>query len=249
MRSASTSNAILDLRSAKIGNLFDSQQSWPTVGNLFLEGLVYEEIDHQSPRSAMERLDWLQRMPNDQFLPQPYEQLAKWFQKTGHDSEARAVRIAKEEKRREHFTRKRDKLWWWVKKWSIGYGYKPYYALGWLGLLVLAGWLVFVVGNKGMTQSVSYNLKAVDPSNATATLVASDYPTFRPFVYSVDVALPIVDLQQERYWMPNSHHKGADVPWYESGWWLWGVNWMEVLLGWFFASMGIAGATGIIRKD
>ncbi|MDO9083163.1 MAG: hypothetical protein Q7U56_07765, partial [Humidesulfovibrio sp.] len=57
----------------------------------------------------------------------------------------------------------------------------------------------------------------------------------------LDVALPIVDLQQERYWMPNSKTT--------LGWYLWLFNWFEVLAGWFLASMGIAGATGIIRKD
>lgn len=76
MRSTSTAKATLDLRNAKVGVLNDIRDSWPEAGELWLEGFEYNGIDQNSPRSAKERLDWLGRMGNRQFLPQPYEQLA-----------------------------------------------------------------------------------------------------------------------------------------------------------------------------
>lgn len=244
----------LDLSGARVGRLCDSQDSWPAKndrgrkGTLNLTGLTYDHIEHGSPNTPSARVQWIEK-GSCGFQPQPYEQLADFFNKAGHNKYAKKIRIAKELARQKSFKPGSRRLWWFLKQWVVGYGFRPDYALGWLGLVILIGWLIFAFGHKGMTQTVSYNLKATDTQNTTATLIASDYPQFRPFVYSIDVALPIVDLQQEHYWMPNSHHKGDGVPWHESGWWLWGTNWAEVLLGWFLASMGIAGATGIIRKD
>jgi len=314
MRSESTAKTIMDLRGAKVNILIDSQKSWPETGKLTLDGFVYEEIHHKSPRSVADRLEWLRRMPNGQFLPQPYEQLAKWFQKTGHDSEAREIRIAKEEARLtqwyscccrewkqqvitrtarwviqndstfhlmpcrlvnlilEYAEHKVDKtkpthllykepakrIWWKIKRWTIGYGYKPHYALGWLFIFWLIGTGFFWYGYpQGITKSASHKYSTTqqrceDLDNCTEPLgkvLTTNYPLFHPFIYSLDVALPIVDLQQERFWMPDSESKAEKNGILKSGVFLWWVNWLEVLLGWFLASMGIAGATGIIRKD
>lgn len=234
-------SCVLDLSGAHAARLCDSQTSWPATGQLLLDGFVCEDIDHDSPRSAAERLEWLQRMPSGQFLPQPYEQLAAWYQRTGHDSEARAVRIAKEWSRFKYFRNPFKKLWWLLKFIFIGFGHKPHYAAYWLIGLIVLGSFVYSNSIDLMTPSVSYNFNATEPTEGYAGLQASDYPNLNTLLYSTDVALPIVDLQQERYWMPNSSKPG--------GRFLWWFNWFEVLFGWFLASMGIAGATGIIRKD
>lgn len=241
MDSTSTVKASLDLRGAKVGILYDSRDSWPEAGMLKLDGFVYGDFFGTSPRNAAERLEWLGRMPNAQFLPQPYEQLAAWFQKSGHDSEAREVRIAKEQKRSEFFINPFKSVWWELKHIVVGHGYKPYLAIYWLLGLIMLGSSVYTLNLDNMTPSVSYNLNATNPVQGSAALQASDYPDLNTLLYSTDVALPIVDLQQEHYWMPNSSKP--------EGRFLWWFNWAEVLLGWFLASMGIAGATGIIRKD
>ncbi len=103
--------ATLDLRGAKVGELIDTRKSWPKTGNLLLDGFQYDNIYQKSPRRATERLEWLGRMPEGQFLPQPYEQLAGWFQKTGHDSEAKDIRVAKEKTRMKQ----------WLTLWSRAY--------------------------------------------------------------------------------------------------------------------------------
>lgn len=283
MTSKSTAASTLDLRGAKVGELIDTPQSWPEAGKLLLDGFQYDDIHNKSPRRATVRIEWLRRMPDDQFLPQPFEQLAGWFQKTGHDSEARDIRVAKEKARMKQWLtiwsrtywralwdkchgRTEDlekggtktpnpaakpwklflkepfkRLWWWIKWLTIGYGYKPHYAAVWLIMLISLGSYIYSKNLDLMTTSVSYNFNATEPKKVSASLQSSDYPDLNTLLYSTDVALPIVDLQQERYWMPNSSLPGGNA--------LWWFNRMEVLLGWFFASMGIAGVTGIIKKD
>jgi hypothetical protein len=180
-------------------------------------------------------------MPSGQFLPQPFEQFAAWLQRTGHDSEAKEVRIAKEWSRFKSFRNPFKMFWWLLKFIFVGFGHKPYYAACWLIGLIVLGSFVYNKNLDLMTPSVSYNFNATEPTEGNAGLQASDYPDLNTLLYSTDVALPIVDLQQERYWMPNSSKP--------EGRFLWWFNWFEVLFGWFLASMGIAGATGIIRKD
>ncbi|OIO03661.1 MAG: hypothetical protein AUJ49_04210 [Desulfovibrionaceae bacterium CG1_02_65_16] len=281
-------NCELDLSGAKIGRLCDSEDSWPGPGKLHLDGFEYESIQRAAPTTANARLAWLKRQPEESFQTQPYEQLAAWYHRAGHDSFARDIRIAKERARlrqwlsilsksywREvgaklgikskrpgssaqtasrpwklYFKEPCKRFWWWVKDIIVGYGYKPHFALIWLAAIWLLGAAVFGHAYpEGMTQSASYKYATpeqnqTDLDNNTQPLglmLSTNYPAFNPLIYSLDVALPIVDLQQERYWMPNS-----SVP---EGRGLWWFNWFEVLMGWFLASMGIAGATGIIRKD
>ncbi|MDP2848739.1 MAG: hypothetical protein Q8O35_11185, partial [Humidesulfovibrio sp.] len=245
MLSDSTAKASLDLRSAKVGVLFDSRDSWPEASKLTLDGFEYGDIDQDSPRSAKERLEWLGRMPNGQFLPQPYEQLAKWFQRTGHDSEAKAIRIAKEEKRLENMSWEREpyqRVFWHLAGLLVDYGYRPQKIVPYLLTLICTCAFIFWVGYpQSMTQSVSYQYAVQQENASLGHANATNYPTFNPIIYSIDVALPIVDLQQERYWMPDSESQFGATYWF--------VNWIEVLAGWVLTSFAIAGATGIIRKD
>jgi hypothetical protein len=243
MVSPTLAKASLDLRGAKIGLLYDASASWPKQGKLHLDGFHYESIYCDAPLTAKERLDWLGHQPQDQFLPQPYEQLAKFYQRAGHDSDARTVRIAKEDKRLEHMHGQPfQSLFWQLAGHTIGYGYKPQMVLVPLSMLILLCAFMFWLGYpEYMTKTISYDYASNSTYQDKGSAIASDYPAFQPIIYSIDVALPIVDLQQERYWMPNSKS--------EFGHFYWIVNWTEVLLGWFLASMGIAGATGIIRKD
>ena len=56
---------ILDLSFARIDTLADQEDSWPEKGNLFLDGLVYERINSDSPVKATSRLNWLKRTLSD----------------------------------------------------------------------------------------------------------------------------------------------------------------------------------------
>jgi hypothetical protein len=81
------------------------------------------------------------------------------------------------------------------------------------------------------------------------------YPRFNALIFSVNTFLPLVDLYQDKFWLPNSQ-KGPTVlhvfgvslgPSLGSllRWYLW----LHIMAGWFFASMFVAGVTGLVRKD
>ena len=42
-------------------------------------------------------------------------------------------------------------------------------------------------------------------------LVSATYPRFNPLVYSLDVVLPFVDLQQICYWLPGERIGGPET--------------------------------------
>ena len=106
---------------------------------------LYEEAWKQT--GVQERIKWIRRQPADHFYPQPYEQLAAVLRKAGHETEARDILIAKNEdpERLKH-------MGWRARKWhrflgrTIGYGYRPLKALGFMLGFVLAGWLLFYIG-------------------------------------------------------------------------------------------------------
>lgn len=57
-----------------------------------------------------------------------------------------------------------------------------------------------------------------------------EYPRFHALMYSGDLILPFLDLQQERYWAPIVADKAGNPLGY--GRWLRGLMWMEILFGW-----------------
>ena len=93
-----------------------------------VNGLTYGALTYLPAR---DRLDWLDRSTG--YSPQPFEQLAGYYRRLGHDEQARRVLFAKERQRR------RERAWWlrwwgWLQDALAGYGYAPGRAL----LLLLA---------------------------------------------------------------------------------------------------------------
>ncbi|MGD1907857.1 MAG: hypothetical protein ACFB0C_17975 [Leptolyngbyaceae cyanobacterium] len=78
--------------------------------------------------------------------------------------------------------------------------------------------------------------------------ISDDYPVFNALVYSIDVFIPIVDLHQQSYWLPNAN-RGADVVFsFKWGAFLRWYFWFHIASGWFFSSLWIAGFTGLVRN-
>ncbi len=133
--------ATLDLVNASVGALADDAESWPTPGNLGLDGFVYQRIS-SGPTDAQSRLKWLERL--DSFTPQPYRQLAKVLRDEGNDAGARLVLFEMEHRRR-----KQEDRDWFARVWShilrstIGYGYYPTKALWWLAGLTVLGLILW----------------------------------------------------------------------------------------------------------
>jgi hypothetical protein len=198
----------VDLAHAQVGILRDAPESWPP--RLRLDGLSYQTL-----LPPDRRLAWLAR-GMDEYLPQPYEQLAKLYQGYGDDKEARAVRLAQ-------YRRRRDtqpwpgRLWSWLQDVTVGYGYQPGRAVLWLVALLLVGTVFFGVDHPA----------PVGPGTP---------PSFNPFLYALDVLLPIIDLGQQSAFAPSGI----------------GAQLMADLLigsGWVLATTAAAAATRTLRRD
>ena len=320
----SPNKATLDLRSAKIGALWDDEESWPAQDNLYLQGLEYGEIAHHAPSDAKSRIKWLrlqreeefptaairviarelrekgvkglpqwiggtlnaERAPHEDdvpwreldrklrevgagdvadriqevldaprkpsFSPQPYEQLATVLKRQGHDQDAKDILVAKNE---DPAFRKRMsccwKVWYCIYGTTTDYGPRPLKARWFFALFLVLGCVLFGVG---------YYYGLITPSNVppysaqvgTARVeIAKDYPKFNFIMYSIDTFVPIVNLHQQGYWLPNPnegficHTCGIPVSW---GGLLRLYLWIHIAAGWVLTTLFVVGLTGLIRS-
>jgi hypothetical protein len=99
LRDGARVTGTLSLDGATLGAIVDDPESWPAKGDLRLNRCLYGAI-LGSVVGARERLDWLARQTserwNEDFWPQPYEQLASVLGQMGHDEHKRRVLIEKE---------------------------------------------------------------------------------------------------------------------------------------------------------
>ncbi|MFJ6755160.1 hypothetical protein ACIQNK_09040 [Streptomyces sp. NPDC091273] len=162
---------------ARIGHLHDGPDAWPA--ELVLDGLTYEALSPVLPARA--RLAWL-ALDHSGVRPQPYEQLAGSYTKVGLPVEARAVQYEKE--RRSNRSRSGPaRAWGAVQDILVGYGYRPWRALCWLVLVVAGAGSVF-------------SARPPTPLEPGRNL------GFNGFAYALDLVLPLVDLGQDRAFVP-----------------------------------------------
>ncbi len=252
----SPNDVTLDLRSAKIGTLYDDAKSWPNSSKLLLHGLVYEEIDENSPRDPNSRIKWLRRQPD--FRPQPYEQLATVLRKSGQDSDAKDILIAKNEHKAQL-----SQLAWLEKIWYhylgpiIGYGYRPQKAIWKIAIIIVFGWFIFGFGYfRGLITPDSESAyvekgSGIDFPGDKSRQLSKVYPKFNYFMYSIDVFVPLIDLHQAKYWLPNaiSGHELFNINGFKlhTGGLLRIYLWIHLIMGWTLTTMLVVGLTGLIR--
>ncbi|MQY10380.1 hypothetical protein SRB5_04880 [Streptomyces sp. RB5] len=178
MRTAVPPDGTVDLRYATLGVLHDEARTWPA--RIRLDGAAYQMLD--TPLPAVERLPWLNRDAGA-YLPQPYEHLAGMYRRLGLEPEARRVQLAGQRARRTHLPWY-ARLWGLVQDVTVGYGYRPAWAVGWLLGLLAAG-------------SVFFHLH---PPREPASP-----PRFEAVIYTLDVLLPVVDFGQEKAHVPQGN--------------------------------------------
>ncbi|MDO8433236.1 MAG: hypothetical protein Q7S58_12585 [Candidatus Binatus sp.] len=167
------------------------------------------------------------------------------------------MRIAKEIALRNfgHLSRL-QRAWSMMLQVTIGFGYRPLRALWWIGAFVLLGTILFEWG---------YHAGLVTPTEEGAykTFVKTGdapphYPSFNPFVYSLENFLPVVVLYQDQYWRPNARHTirrkmrrvndrldGSSRP----SRLLRSYLWLHILAGWMITPLLFAGLSGLVRPD
>ncbi len=254
----------LDLRSAKIGRLWDDPNTWPSPGKLLLHGLTYDQLYDKAPADAETRLKWLRRQPKERFYPQPYEQLAEVLSKSGHQEEAKQILIGKAKDHAKFLSGPRakdarlrppfDHRWWWYKVFGpiIGYGYQPWRAAWWALAIVVLGWFFFWLGERGDIMTPTKVATYAVEGTGQQKKIAEDYANYNPLMYSIDTFVPIVDLRVASYYLPNAN-RGKEL--LTTRWFTWKSGsllrawlWFQIAAGWILTTLLVVGLTGLVRR-
>lgn len=254
----------LNLRFAKIGmlNIDPNEAEWPN--KVLLHGLVYDEINNEFAKHYTRLIGWLHLQYDDPnaikyFLPQPYEQLATILRKGGQEDNARWILIAKNRDRyNAQSPEPMQSGWVWSRVGPIiDYGYNPLNALRWILVPIALGWILFGVGYWGglitpesKSAYTERDTRIEEPGDDERKL-SDVYPRFNLLIYSLDVFVPLVDLRQASYWLPNANQgkKLTNI----KGWILrtGGIlrfyMWIHICLGWILSTLLVVGLTGLIR--
>ncbi|MET9775971.1 membrane-associated oxidoreductase [Streptomyces sp. NPDC006367] len=173
---------VLNLRRAQLDVLFVEPEMVPD--QVHVSGLVYTTLTPHEP--AGRRLPMLER-DADGYAPDAYEQLTAAYRRIGDDDAARLVQLAKQR-------RHRRTLPWYARLWghlqdvTVGYGFRPLRAGGWLLSLLAAG-------------SVAFGL------HPPPALKPAESPDFHPVFYTLDLLLPVISFGQENAFAPTGRYQ------------------------------------------
>lgn len=149
----------------------------------------------------------------------------------------------------------------WAFKILIGYGYRPLRLVGWMFFVwvfsAVVFWLAALQGAMGPSNPLVFNDPELRKACANNWYLCSDLPEeytgFSPMAYSLDVLLPLVNLEQEKDWAPL-------IPTPKPSWWQeWLTNWSfkhvarlvvwaEILFGWIASLLLVAVFSGLTKR-
>lgn len=173
---------LIVLSGASVEKLLDRVGSWPRDQRLWMAGFTYQQaIPKEGHFNVRERLRWLSAA-TPEYSPLPYEQLALMYRNSGEDTNARAVLLAKQRRRRETLPLV-GKVWGYLQDWTVAYGYRPAQAALWMALL----WAV---------SAVYFNTHRPEP------LKDHESPHWNAALYALDLLLPVISLGQDNAWDP-----------------------------------------------
>lgn len=184
---------IVDLSHARIEVYRDDPGSWPR--ELSIDGMTYQALEPRLP--ARDRLRWLAKDPNGP-QSQPYEHLAAHYVQIGQPEQARTVWYVREREQRKTAA-PLVRFWGVVQDVLLGYGYRPWRALAWLGLLLIVGSVTFALQRP----------QPIQPGTA---------PHFNPVIYTLDLLLPLVDLGQKHAFNPSGPGQWLSYVLISAGW-------------------------------
>ncbi|MGI5268635.1 hypothetical protein ACQEUU_05750 [Nonomuraea sp. CA-218870] len=185
-------DGVVTLAHSTVGTLQDSPDTWPE--RLRLNGLTYERLRGSG---VARRIDWVGRDPEG-FRPQPYEQLVAWYRRDGNEALARRAQLAKLRNRR-RTEGLGGRLWGRLLDVTVGYGYRPWLAAVWFGILLLIGTVVFGL-------------------NPPRPLKPDEAPGFEPFAYTFDLLLPWSTFGQRDMFDPAGWTQALAYGLVVSGW-------------------------------
>jgi len=223
----------VQMRSASFGVLNVSGMRWPTSADkINISGMTYGQV--YAGKQDVDTWHYLKsRFASFPYSVDNYEHLAEFFLKQGRPELADDVFIEqKAQERKQVFWRGIVSpesamsqiesairwTWSWVLDVLVGYGRHPWQAIGPCAIVIFIGCKVF-------RREVMEPQKPMDSSRG-----------YSPFWYSLNLFLPVVDLQSKGVWKPKQEFTFAR-------------NYLRVhvLLGWILVPIIVAALSGIIK--
>ena len=228
-------DAKLTLKNCSVGALQDGKDAWPK--KVDMDGFTYNrlggftadiwEVDRLEKRGTKWMTDWLAK--HKPYSPQPYEQLAKVLKESGHKDTANEILFESKKRELAGLSWRTDdnqrintrKAILTVIQCTIGHGYRYRYLLGWITFFWVFG--LFIIAFTTKTLPPCEDMKI---SNSV----------YDAFAYSLDMLLPIIELN---YWHYTKVCMNGIAKMYFH---------LQQIVGWFLASVLIAGLSGITKK-
>ncbi|MFG2877311.1 membrane-associated oxidoreductase [Streptomyces sp. NPDC048337] len=183
----------VNLRRSTFDLLHIDPEAWPE--RIAMDRLSYRTLAPHLP--AEERLPALEREESG-YLPYAYEQLAAAYRTAGDEAAARTVQLAKLRRHRRTLP-PQGRLWGLLQDVTVGYGFRPLRAAGWLLALLLIG-------------SIAYGI------HPPRELKTGEAPEFNPVFYTIDLMLPIIGFGQEQAFAPSGWYQWLSYLLIVTGW-------------------------------
>jgi hypothetical protein len=213
---------------AQAGELADDAETWGQHHTL--DGFRYARFSADAPTDAATRLAWLTRQQAAEFSlaqqhrPDSWRRAIGVLRRMGHAASANDLAIGREQHLRTAGLIGRDAhygLRGVVRLAHAGYGFLAGYGhrpvrlvVGAIGLWFACA-AVYHLAADGFAPNPTLlaaapKLTACRPACAQAPLTL---PEFAPLLYSLDVLLPLADLQQARHWAPVRQPASVTSAW------------------------------------
>lgn len=229
------------LRRAHCATLHDNEKLWLATGNVELEDFRYDALREPIPLDADQavrhRIARL-KLAMAGYRPGPYDQLATMLRASGNEEHASTVLQHKQQYRYDALARGSNlvvgagvRIWSWLQRAVVGYGYRPTRALGWLLLLLVLGSLWFGLVPDSCVSDPHYTA-----SGPRCVVNADDTGLeWNPILHTADLLVPIVDFGNKGRW----HMGGADK-WVATAF---------IAAGWILVTTVAAGVTRMLRRS
>jgi hypothetical protein len=231
LRATGGGNATVDLSHTAVGGVlhFIPEQVVRLSGAAAfdVDGLTYVGLPQ-----GVDSAGWLRLLQTStpRYAAQPYQHLAAAERAAGHDGAARRVLMAQ----RRHQIDSRaltgavERMWAKVTGVTLGYGYQPWRALvGLFLVLLLSGLAAGFMGEWGGLAKVR-----TPPSTAVESC-----PVIDRIGFGLDAGAPLITSRAKCETTGSAWGTGLTV-----------VSWVAKVLAWAFATLFIAGFTGVVRK-
>ena len=212
------------------------------------------------------RDQWLEilRKSTPQYEAQPYQQFAKYYRELGHDEDVRCILIAQrdDQRARGNLLRK-ARMWAWITKKLLGYGYRSSRSLVALLLVIVAAGVTLGLNTGGMAlrdavtrpcttlDRVAVGIDAVIPLiTLPVSITCIPTPTSARAVGTQPTAVttvPAGGVPSSVVLVVPASTATETSP--SAGTWATISITIAQILGWTFATLFIAGFTRIIRKN